>query len=58
MLSDSKVIEIFYMADDFCNFFNKTVKKHSIEDGKKHRDKLHRLLRIYHPYRLNMTNKR
>ena len=32
MLSDSKVIEIFYMADDFCNFFNETVKKHSIEE--------------------------
>ena len=26
MLSDNKVIEIFYMADDFCNFFNETVK--------------------------------
>jgi len=35
MLSDNKVIEIFYMADDFCRFFNETVKKHSIEDGKK-----------------------
>ena len=35
MLSDNKVIEIFYMADDFCKFFNETVKKHSIEDGKK-----------------------
>lgn len=34
MLSDSKVIEIFYMADDFCNFFNETVKKHSIDDGR------------------------
>ena len=34
MLSDNKVIEIFYMADDFCNFFNETVKKHSIDDGK------------------------
>ena len=43
MLSDSKVIEIFYMADDFCNFFNETVKKHSIEDGKKHRNKPSRL---------------
>ncbi|MBQ5855782.1 MAG: hypothetical protein IIW55_00570 [Bacteroidales bacterium] len=43
MLSDSKVIGIFYMADDFCNFFNETVKKHSIEDGKKHRSKPSRL---------------
>ena len=43
MLSDSKVIDIFYMADDFCKFFNETVKKHSIEDGKKHRNKPSRL---------------
>ena len=43
MLSDSKIIEIFYMADDFCKFFNETVKKHSIEDGKKHRNKPSRL---------------
>ena len=26
MLSDNKVIEILYMADDFCKFFNETVK--------------------------------
>ena len=26
MLSDSKVIEISYMADDFCNFFMKQLK--------------------------------
>ena len=39
MLSDNKVIDFFYMADDFCIFFNETVKKHSIEDGKKHRNK-------------------
>ena len=43
MLSDNKVIKIFYMADDFCNFFNETVKKHSIDDGKKHRNKPSRL---------------
>ena len=43
MLSDSKVIGIFYMVDDFCKFFNETVKKHSIEDGKKHRSKPSRL---------------
>ena len=34
MLSDNKVIDFAYMADDFCKFFNETVKKHSIEDGK------------------------
>ncbi len=43
MLSDNKVIEIFYMADDFCKFFNETVKKHSIDDEKKHRNKPSRL---------------
>ena len=43
MLSTNKVIKIFYMADDFCKFFNETVKKHSIEDGKKHRNKPSRL---------------
>ncbi len=26
MLSDNKVIEIFYMADDFCNFFYELLK--------------------------------
>ena len=26
MLSDNKVIEIFYMADDFCNFLMKLLK--------------------------------
>ena len=34
MLSCNKVIEIFYMADDFCIFFNETVKKHSIDEKK------------------------
>ena len=43
MLSDNKVIEIFYMADEFCNFFNETVKKHSIDDTKRHRNKPSRL---------------
>ena len=43
MLSDNKVIEIIYMADDFCKFFNETVKKHSIDDEKKHRNKPSRL---------------
>ena len=43
MLSDNKVIDIFYMADDFCNYFNETVKKHSIDDTKRHRNKPSRL---------------
>ena len=37
MLSDDKITEIYYMADDFCNFFSDTVKKHTIEvnDGER-----------------------
>ena len=34
MLSSNKVIEIFYIADDFCIFFYETIKKQSIDDGK------------------------
>ena len=42
MLSDGKITEIFCMVDDFCKFFNETVKRHTLEenDGKKHRNKL------------------
>lgn len=43
MLSDGKITEIFCMADDFCKYFNETVKKHTLEDGKKHRNKPNRL---------------
>lgn len=45
MLSDCKVTEIFCLADDFCKYFNNTVKKHTLEsnDGKKHRDKPNKL---------------
>ena len=37
MLYDDKITEIYYMADDFCNFFSDTVKKHTIEvnDGER-----------------------
>ena len=31
MLSDGKITEIFCLAEDFCKFFNNTVKKHSLE---------------------------
>ena len=33
------------MADDFCKFFNETVKRHTLQvsDGKRHRDKPNRL---------------
>lgn len=39
MLYDDKITEIYYMADDFCNFFSDTVKKHTIEvnDGERNR---------------------
>lgn len=36
ILSDNKVIEFFYMADDLCIFY-KTIKGHSIKDKKKNR---------------------
>ena len=31
------------MADDFCKIFDETVKRHSVSDGKKHRNKPNRL---------------
>lgn len=39
MLYDDKITEIYYMADDFCNFFSDTIKKHTIEvnDGERNR---------------------
>ena len=45
MLSDDIITEIYCMADDFCKFFNETVKKHflQISDGKRHRDKPNRM---------------
>lgn len=45
MLSESKITEIYWMADDFCKFFDETVKKHSfqVSDGKSHRNKPNRL---------------
>ena len=33
MLSDGKITEIFCMADDFCKFFNETVKRHTLEEN-------------------------
>ncbi len=39
MLSDNKVIDFFLYGRRLLHFFNETVKKHSIEDGKKHRNK-------------------
>ncbi len=39
MLSTDKIIEIYCMADDFCKLLDGTVKRHSVADGKKHRNK-------------------
>ena len=43
MLSDDKITEIYYMADDLCKFFSGNVKKHTIEenDGKDTRTDLY-----------------
>ena len=41
MITKSKVIEIFVMADDFCKFFDQMMEKYSILDKNKrkyHRD--------------------
>ena len=43
MLSTDKITEIYCMADDFCKIFDETVKRHSVSDGKKHRNKPNRL---------------
>ena len=41
MLTEDKVTEIFFMADEFCKFFDRITKKYIIEDPSKrkyHRD--------------------
>ena len=41
MITESKVTEIFVMADDFCKFFDQMMEKYSIPDKNKrkyHRD--------------------
>mgnify|MGYP003489021599 CR=1 FL=1 len=46
MFSEDKVIEIFYLADEFCKFFDAQQEKSMLEcpkDGKKHRRKPNRL---------------
>ena len=32
MFTECKITEIFFMADEFCKFFDATVKKNSVED--------------------------
>ena len=50
MLSEGKITEIYCMADDFCKFFNETVKKHTLQvsDGKRHRDKGYISKELFH----------
>ena len=46
MFSEDKVTEIFYLADEFCKFFDVQQEKSMLEcpkDGKKHRRKPNRL---------------
>jgi hypothetical protein len=46
MFSEDKVTEIFYLADEFCKFFNASQEKSMLEapkDGKKHRRKPNRV---------------
>lgn len=45
MFTESKITEIFCMADDFCKLFSSEMKKHQIgaADGVKHRNKPNRL---------------
>lgn len=41
MLTEDKVTEIFYMADEFCKFFDRITKKYTLEAPsrlKYHRD--------------------
>ena len=35
MLTEDKVTEIFFMADEFCKFFDQMTKKYTIEDPSK-----------------------
>ena len=43
MITESKITEIFCLADDFCKYFSTELKKHQISDGKVHRNKPGRL---------------
>ena len=43
MFTECKITEIFFMADEFCKFFDSTVKKYSVEDkGRAPRRPYHR----------------
>ena len=42
-LDENKVTEIFFILDEFSKNFHQTVKKYSVSDGKRHRNKPNRL---------------
>ena len=51
MFSESKVTDIYCMADDFCKEFALQQEKYMIEDKKtKHRNKLNRMSELNYGY--------
>ena len=42
MITEDKVIEIFCLADEFCNLFNKMKKKYSISPSNSSKRRYHR----------------
>ncbi len=38
-LTEAKIIEIFYLADEFCQEFDKNVSKHRLENKPKRKPK-------------------
>ena len=54
ILSDNKITEIFYLVDEFCLSFEKTIQKHLIGNKPKRRE-LYTLIRkpsFVHPMRI------
>ena len=41
MNTESKVIELFCMADDFCKFFDVMMTKYTFKSATKHKYELH-----------------
>lgn len=42
-LSETQMVEMYYIIDEFCAQFNQTMRQASLEDGRKHRNKPSRL---------------
>lgn len=43
MITENKITELFYLADDLCKYFSSELKKYQLSDGKKYRNKPGRL---------------